>query len=267
MYELMIDSHFALNHFEGALGSLLAMIALCTLRFYAAFMVLPATNDQVIQGAVRNGLCLMLGFFVAWGQPAHDFAGFSPPMLVLLLLKEALLGVVLGFPLSTVLWVAESAGAFIDNSAGFNNVQQTNPLSGQQSTPVSNLMAQLVIASFYMLGGMLVCVSLLFESLSWWPVIALTPPLGDGLERFLSSQVHGYYATAVKLAAPVLLVVVLIDLSFGLLGKTADKLTLLVTAFFEQARPAIALHDLKGQLSQWAAALGPGKVPPPAAPR
>jgi type III secretion protein T len=265
----LFESHLELNHYSETLQALLTIIAISTLRVYAAFMVLPATSDQVLQGRTSTGLCLVIGFFIAWGQPAHALAGLTIPMVVAMLSKEALLGVLLGFALSTVFWVAESAGTLVDNAAGFNSVQQTNPLSGQQNTPVANLMSQLTITGFYMLGGMLVCIGILFESFRWWPAAALVPPVGAALERFLAAQVEGYFAMAVKLAAPVLLIVVLIDLAFGLLGKAADKLepqnlsqpvksgvataliALLVLAFFEQARPAISLQDMQAALQRW----------------
>jgi type III secretion protein T len=285
MYQAMIENHFAYMGLGETIRALLSMMALCTVRLYAAFMVLPATGQQTIQGTMRNGMCLLLGFFVAWGQPAREFEGMVPALLVGLLLKEALLGVLLSFAFSSVFWIAESAGALVDNVAGFNNVQQTNPLTGQQSTPISNLMLQLLMAGFYMLGGMLVCIGILFESFGWWPVASLAPPLGEGLERFVSAQVHGYYAAAVKLAAPVMLVIVLIDLAFGLLSKTADKLepqnlsqpvksavatmmlALLVAVFFDQARPAIGLRDVERQLVEWAAAMQPPKSAPKLAPK
>ena len=61
-------------------------------------------------------------------------------------LKEVALGLLIGFAASTVFWTAESVGALIDAQTGFNNVQMTNPLSGEQSTPISHLLSQLVIA-------------------------------------------------------------------------------------------------------------------------
>jgi type III secretion protein T len=271
----LFESHLELMNFSEDLQLMLTILAMSTLRLYAAFMVLPATNDELLHGPTRNGFCLLIGFFVAWGQPAHAMASLSVPMLLAMLLKEGFLGVLLGFAMSTVFWVAESAGTFVDNAAGFNNVQQTNPLSGAQNTPVANMMSQLTIAGFYMLGGMLVCIGILFESFRWWPTASLSPAIGDSIEQFLSTQVQGYFAMAVKLAAPMLLIVVLIDLAFGLLNKTADKLepqslsqpvksgvatvllALLVLAFFEQARPSLMLSDLQARLQHWAHELSP----------
>lgn len=266
----LFEDSLALAHLGSLLHDFLAMMSLCTLRLYAALFVLPSTSDQAIQGPMRSGMCLVLGFFIAWGQPLHTAQGLDAVLLAVMLLKEVLIGVMLGLAFSVVFWVAEGVGALVDNAAGFNNVQQTNPLSGQQSTPVSNLLGQLVIAGFYLLGGMVVCVGLLFESFRWWPLGALKPSFTDGLEQFVDFQIRSYFDTAVKVAAPIMFTLVLVDLAFGLLAKTADKLepnslsqpvkgaiailmlAMLVGIFFDQARPNIALKNIEAELQQWA---------------
>lgn len=265
----LLDMSYLMVNFGEAVKNMLTLMAMCTMRVFAAFMIMPPTMSQAIQAPVRNGMALMIGFFIAWGQPVSMMEDMRALMLLALLLKEALIGVLLGFAIAVVFWVAEGAGALIDNCAGFNNAQQTNPLSGEQSTPVSNLLSQLVIAGFYMLGGMVVCAGLLFESFRWWPLARLAPDLAGGLTEFISFQVEGYFSTVVKIAAPVMLVLVLIDLAFGLLAKTAEKLepnnlaqpikgvvatvmlALLVSLFFDQARESISLLPLQEELGRW----------------
>lgn len=245
------------------------LLAVCLLRVYAVFLVLPAMTDQSVQGNVRNGVCLCLAIFIAWGQPATLVAGMDTPRLLAVLGKEAIVGLLIGFAASTVFWVAEGVGVLIDNQAGYNNVQQTNPLSGEQSTPVGNLLAQLSIAGFYILGGMLVLTQLLFESFKWWPINSLAPAWSTILEDFVRVQTSSYLEMMMKIAAPALLVLLLIDLAFGILSKSAEKLepnnlaqpvkgavalamlSLLVAVFFEQVRPALTLQSLAKEMERW----------------
>jgi type III secretion protein T len=251
------------------LKAMMMMLAICSLRLYAAMMVLPATADQAMQGVVRNGVALALGIFIAWGQPMGMVDGISTLTLLAVMLKETLLGLLLGFAAATVFWVAEGVGVLIDNQAGYNNVQQTHPLSGEQSTPVGNLLGQLAICGFYLLGGMLALAALVFESFKWWPLGALAPSWQGLLADFAALYTTGYLQATVKIAAPVVLVLILVDLGFGLIAKTADKLEpsnlaqpikgavalamvgLLVALFFEQVKPMLALGRLAADLSQW----------------
>jgi len=48
----------ALIHLGESVKGLLTLLALSSLRGYVAMLVLPVTNDQVLQGVVRNGLAL-----------------------------------------------------------------------------------------------------------------------------------------------------------------------------------------------------------------
>lgn len=144
--------------------------------------------------------------------------------LVGVVFKEAFIGMLIGFAASTVFWIAESVGLLIDDLAGYNNVQMTNPLSGQQSTPVSTVLLQLAIVSFYALGGMLMLLGALFESFRWWPLSQLQPDMGAVSESFVIQQTDGMMAAVVKLSAPVMLVLVLVDLAIGFVARAADKL-------------------------------------------
>jgi type III secretion protein T len=265
----LLSGAVSLVHLGEAAKSLLALTALCSLRIYVAMLALPVTNDQALQGVLRNGVALSIGIFTAWGQPVSVVEGVNAFQLAGLMIKEGLLGLLLGFAVAVVFWVAESVGVLIDNQAGYNNVQQTNPLSGEQSTPVGNMLSQLAIASFYMLGGMLALVGLIFESYRWWPLNELLPAWPQLLERFAQMQVTAYTGMVLKIAAPLVMVLLLIDLGIGLISKTADKLepnnlaqpikgavallmlVLFVAVFFEQVRPQLALQALAQELQAW----------------
>jgi type III secretion protein T len=203
---------------------LFLLVALCSLRLFAAFNVLPATGTQFIQGFTRAGVVLIFGLFVAFGLPPEQVADLGAAQWLGLAFKECFIGLLLGFAASTVFWTAEFVGALIDTQAGYNNVQLTNPLSGQQSTPVSNLLLQMSIALFFVLGGMLVFLGALFESFKVWPLLSALPSLQGISDLVFLGQVDALMRTVVKFAAPALLVLVLVDLGFGLITRAADKL-------------------------------------------
>ncbi len=256
----------SITHLGELLKNMMTLMAICSLRFYAAMQIMPMTTEQSIQGPSRNALALTVGFFVAWGQPLALFNNLSMAMLIAAMAKEILLGLCMGYAVSVVFWVAEGVGILLDNQAGFNNVQQQNPLSGEQSTPLGNLLSQLSIASFYILGGLPVLLGLFIESYRFWPVALQGPVLSDGLLLFLDSRTSDYFNALIKLAMPAVFVFVIIDIGIGLLSKTADKLEpnsigqpikgalalfllgLLVALFFQHARPQLALRDMSGLL-------------------
>jgi type III secretion protein T len=245
-----------------ALEDLGVMVALCSIRIYAALQVLPATGEQFLQGLVRNGLVLVLGAYVAFGLPTEHVLQMSAAQLLGLAVKEAMIGVLMGFAAATVFWTAECVGALIDTQTGYNNVQISNPMSGEQSTPVSGLLMQLVIGVFYALGGMLLFLGAMFESFKVWPLTASLPSLRGVAEVFVVQQMDSLMTGVVKFAAPVLLILLLIDLGLGLMTRAADKLepnslaqpikgavavlllSLLAGVFLEQVRRFLLPSDL-----------------------
>jgi len=221
------------------LYAVVTLLALCSIRLLVVFVVLPATSDQVLPGGARNGVVYLIGWFIAVGQPADTLARLDGMTALILVGKEMFIGMVIGYVASPVFWIAQSVGVVIDNMAGFNNVQTSNPLRGEQATPVSNVLIQFAIVLFYVSGGMLFLLGAIFASFRWWPLTATLPSLDALADSFLISQVDGIAAATVKLAAPVMLVLVLIDLGFGLVAKAADKLE--PTTLSQPVRGAVAL--------------------------
>lgn len=254
-----LDEMVALSE---ALETVLLTIALSSIRLFAAFNVLPATGPQFLQGLTRSGVVVMIGSYVAFGMPAEAVHDISAAQWLGLAVKESIIGLLIGFAAATVFWTAECVGAMIDTQTGYNNVQLSNPLSGQQSTPVSNLLLQLVIMVFYTLGGMLVFVGALFESFTVWPILSPMPSMQGVSDLIFLREIDTLMTAVVKFAAPVILVLLLIDLGFGLITRSADKLepnslsqpvkgavtmlllALLVGIFIEQVRHHLLPNDV-----------------------
>lgn len=212
-----------LGWFE-AYHNLVVMMLLTGIRIMATFFLLPATSDTVLPGTARNGVVYVLTIFVAAGQAPQAFESLTSGALLVLACKEAFLGLALGYSAAPVFWTAQSLGTLIDDLAGFNNVQMTNPLRGDQSTPVSTLLLQLVVTLFYVGGGMLFVLGALFQSFKWWPPYALYPSLADTALTFLIQRTDSVWTALAKLGTPVMLVLVLVDLGLGIVARAADRL-------------------------------------------
>ena len=199
-------------------------VALYMIRFIVAMTILPVMGEQVINNLSRMGIAMMLAVFVSFGQPWDELANMSGVQIAFIAVKEAMLGVALGFAMATVFWVIEFVGALIDTAAGFNSVQMQNPLSDSQSTPVSNMLGRLAGAVFYALGGAIYFAQAMFESYKVWPLADMLPSAQGAYSVFIERQVSSLFSNTVKLAAPVLIVVLIIDIGIGMLARSAEKL-------------------------------------------
>ena len=209
---------------SGSLQDLLLAVSLCSLRLLAAFALLPPMGQKFLTGGLRNGLTTMLAIYLAFGVPLDAVHRLDGLALASHAAKEAGIGLVLGFAASKVFWIAESVGALMDTQAGFNNVQMSNPLSGQQSTPVSDLLLHVVVVVFFSMGGMLVFLGAVFESFHVWPLLSPLPRIDRLPDLFIVGETDSLMTGIVKFAAPVLLVLMLIDIGFGLVTRSSSKL-------------------------------------------
>ncbi|HEX7636848.1 MAG TPA: type III secretion system export apparatus subunit SctT [Burkholderiaceae bacterium] len=206
------------------LQDLLLAVSLSSLRLLAAFSLLPPMGEKFITGGLRNGLVTLIGFYIAFGTPLETVHRLDGLALAGHAAKEAAIGLMLGFVGSKVFWIAQSVGALIDAQSGFNNVQMTNPLSGQQSTPVSDLLLHVIVVVFFSLGGMLVFLGAVFDSYHVWPLLSPLPQLQRLPDLFVPDETDSLMAGVAKFAAPMLIVLLLIDLGFGLVTRSAGKL-------------------------------------------
>ena len=199
-------------------------VALTMIRFVVVMHILPVTSEKNINAMSRMGIAMMLAVFVSFGRPANELTSLGGSQIGLLVLKELLLGVILGFAMSTVFWAVEYAGALLDNAAGFNNVQMSNPMSDQEATPLADTLAMLAGAVFFSIGGAIFFAQAMFESFQVWPVADLTPSVQGAYVVFIERQVGALLSNALKLAAPILVVLLLIDVGMGVLSHSAEKL-------------------------------------------
>lgn len=220
-----------------SLDQLAVLLGLCSVRLLTVMIVLPPTDQSLIHGPIRNGLALLWSSVVAYGEQAviPQLHGF---FLVEVAVKEAVIGLVIGYAASTIFWTAEAVGQYVDDVAGYNNVQLTNPTSGQQTTLTSTLLLQCVTAAFWLLGGMSFLLGAIYESYRWWPLASVTPIAGNVLESFAMRETDSMMQTSAKLMAPIVMILVLVDLGFGVVGKAAQRLDI-----------ASIAHAVKGALA------------------
>ncbi|WP_133645779.1 type III secretion system export apparatus subunit SctT [Paraburkholderia flava] len=233
------------------------LLALCSERLLVLMMVFPPTSENMIQGRVRTSLSLLWGAFVAYGQ--HGLLDQHTPLFLIGVgLKEALIGVGLGFAASTVFWAAEAVGTYVDDLTGFNNIQMTNPSQGQQTSLIATLLSQFAIAAFWLLGGMMSLLGAVYQSYQWWPVDNLAPIGGQIIEAFVMHKTDSLMEMVAKLATPMMLLLLLIDIGFGFTGKVSSKLNLstlgqpikgALTVLMLALLTSVFIDEVRGQLA------------------
>ncbi len=210
--------------FDDATNLALA-VGLTVPRIVAAFLMLPLLTPDNMPAMVRNS------FFVSLALVAMPIAAGASPLELSgsvlwapILLKEILLGLVIGFAFGIVFWALGIAGELIDAKVGSNIAQIVDPVQGHQTTLIGAFFSQFAAWLFMASGAFLIFIDLLLTSYVVWPIMSYWPQIGAEGQAWLFSQFGFLMTTALLFAAPAIVVMMLLDLVLGLLNRFSEQL-------------------------------------------
>ena len=224
------------------LGNPLLALALVLPRVIGAFLMLPLMTQQTVPAMVRNSFMVSLGIIVLpvalAGLPMENLGTIEWPLIVL---KEIFIGVAIGFCFGIVFWAVAAVGSVIDTQVGMSMAQVFDPIQGHQVTLHGEFLSQLATWLFMASGAFLVFLDLLMGSYVLWPVASYFPDMpAAGMNLFIG-QFDYMMTTVLVLAAPVMVVMLVIDLSFGLVNRYAPQLNVFALTMPIKAWLATAL--------------------------
>lgn len=210
------------------LGDAIIAIGLTIPRVAAAFLVLPLLSQDTVPALVRNSLFVALAIviFPMTGAAAESLHS-DPVQWPFLLLKEMLIGVSLGLLFGSIFWAIGMAGAIADTQVGGNMANAMDPIQGHQTSFSGQWLSQLATWLFLASGGFMLFLDLLLGSYQLWPVHQLLPSLSLLGSLAFINEFRFMVTTALLFAAPAMLLMLLIDLTLGVLNRFAQQMNLL----------------------------------------
>lgn len=194
-------------------------------RLAVIFLMLPFFGRRTTEGIIRAQFVIILAIFVypsAAQSTAEIAPGFVP--IALVALKEALIGAVIGFFLATIFWVALSVGYLIDLQTGTQNALIFDPVHDHEEGPTAAFMLRFVITLVLAGGGLLVILGVVFESYRIWPIHQTLPSLDRTFTDAITARADTLFAVTVQFAAPIIVLLLLIEVGLGLLNRVAESL-------------------------------------------
>lgn len=206
-------------------------------RCFALIMTLPMFSMRAASRVAKIAIAGYMAFFIFGSIDASVYApyigdeGSSSMLYVLLLVGEALIGIIMGFFISIIFAAFSAAGQFLAFQMGLSAAssydalsQVENPLMGQ----FFNLVAMLIFMQTHwfqklFLGGLVT---------SFFSLNALSiATANEKLARFMISGLSSLFSDALIIALPVMGTLFLITVCTGLLTKAAPQMNLLSEGF------------------------------------
>jgi flagellar biosynthesis protein FliR len=218
-------------------GNELVGFILVLARVTPLFVIAPLFSSQIIpphvRGIIAVGISIGLAPIALQGQHVPSDA----LTLAGLVVEGLLVGLGFAFTLAVLMGAIESAGSAIDVLSGFSYGQLINPMNNEESA---------VIARFYSLVGTLIFLVIGGDA---WTLQGLARtfklvPLTGGPR--LSSLVGGaeqvfatVFTSALEVAAPVLVALLITDVAFGVVSRVVPQLNVFAVGF--PTKVAVAL--------------------------
>ncbi|ELP2673764.1 SctT family type III secretion system export apparatus subunit VscT [Vibrio parahaemolyticus] len=201
-------------------------------RLMACFIFLPILSKQMLGGAmIRNGVLCSLALFIFPVVNEQTLPAETDGLwLIVILGKEVLLGMLIGFVAAIPFWAIEATGFLVDNQRGAAMASMFNPTLGSQSTPTAVLLTQTLITLFFSGGGFVAFIYALFKSYTTWPILGFFPMVMDAWVSFFYDQFQQLMWVGVLMSAPLVLAMFLAEFGLALISRFAPQLNVFFLA-------------------------------------
>lgn len=199
--------------------------ALVVFRLAGLMVFAPLIGSGRIPKRIKLYFACVLALAMVASMPAPAEIPESPWLLAVGIGGEIMFGIALGTVLSLVFVAAQIAGGVAGQQMGFNLSGTFNPQSDFGGEPLSDLYFILTLMLFLLMDGhhaMMLGIRNSFDYL---------PPLSVSINASLLDAVTGMLMSAmtlaVRIAAPVAVAMLVVDLALGMVGKTIPQMNLM----------------------------------------
>ena len=199
------------------------------IRIGAALMAAPLFGSRALPARLRLVFALLLTVVMAPMLPAAPPLAFFTAEALVLLVRELLLGLVLGLALQLVFEAVALGGELLSFSMGLSFAQMNDPLRGTASPILASFLQALAVLSFLALGGHLALVEWLRGSFVLQPISSA--PMTTAMLLPLVQEGSHLFAGALRVALPGVCALLLVNLAFGVMNRAAPSLNMMSVGF------------------------------------
>ena len=204
-----------------------ALFMLIATRLSAMLLVAPVFSSRLIPARIKAGLVIIVSYVTL--PIVAEQGGRVPEGIVafaLLAVKEAIIGFAFGLVAQFLFAAFQTAGAFIDVTAGFAIAQTFDPNTNASISILGRWYNLIAISSFLALGGHQLLVAGVVRS------FALAPPLAN---PNIGAVVNGVLVRAddillvvVQVGAPIIGALLITDVTLGIISRSVPQMNVFI---------------------------------------
>lgn len=197
-------------------------------RVTAFFVTVPIFSMRGVPAQFKVGIAFFVSLFTVLSMNVE-----SVPMdgiYIMTVIREVLIGILLGFVAYLFFTVTQIAGSFVDMQMGFGIANVVDPMTGAQSPILGNLKFFLAVLTFLAIDGHHYLLMGIMNSYDWVPLDNefFTRIYEGSVSTFLLRTLSTMFVLAFQLSAPLITALFLVDVALGMLARTAPQFNVFV---------------------------------------
>ncbi len=198
-------------------------------RITPLFVVAPLFSSQMVPAQVKTVVAVALSMGMTPIAMHGQTMPTDPLMIAALFVTNALTGLGFSLAVSVVFAAVNSAGALLDVIAGFSYGQLINPFDGSQGGTLTNIYSMVGLALFIAIGGDAWMLRGIEHTLVLVPLTGA--PNISSLAAGIDQAAGTIFVSALELAAPALVALLVTDIAFGLVSRVMPQLNIFAVGF------------------------------------
>lgn len=206
--------------------SSIPIFVLILVRVIAFFVTLPLFSYRTIPNQFKIGFAvfLTLVMFYALDTSTIDIEG----IYILLLLKEAIVGLLIGLIAYLIVSAVQIAGGFVDFQMGFAIANVVDPQTGAQSPLTGQYFYIIALLFLLSVDGHHLLIDGIFYSYDFIPIDKVIPFHNESMVLFVIEVFNKMFVIAFQMAIPIVGCLFLVDVALGIIARSVPQLNVFV---------------------------------------
>lgn len=211
-------------------------------RLAGVFLQAPLFNSRSFPAAAKIAFAIWLSIVLWFVTPVFSVLPTTVFGFILTLAAEVALGFTIGFICNVLFIALQSAGEMMDLQMGLSVAQALDPVFGSVISVVGRLIFFTALITFISFDGHHLLLSAFHQSFTALPAGKIANFATYNLTEQILGLGSTLWMTAIKLAAPIILLIFLSDFTFGIVSRVAPQVNVFMLGF--QVKPMLGLFGV-----------------------
>jgi flagellar biosynthetic protein FliR len=207
----------------------LEFFLLVVARISAFIYSAPIFSQNMIPRKVKAALSVLLAI-ITYPMLEYDKLEYIGVLgFALLVIKEILCGVIIGFTANICMMILGFAGNLIDVEMGFSMVQTMNPTASFETTITGNLLTYVVLLIMLLSNAHLYIIEAIIDTFKIIPAGSVNIP-SNIYTAFVGFLVN-YFVIAIRIFIPVFMCILVANVVLGILTRVSPQMNMFAVGF------------------------------------